>query len=449
VGVAAPVKPVLVISPHFPPDATAGAHRARVIAPYLEAHGWRPTVLTVDPRDYEGTLDEELAAPLPAGLDVVRCRAWSPERTRRVGLGDLGLRSLKALWRESRSIVGRVRPDAVYVTTYPTYPAVIGPWLRREFGTPFVLDLQDPWVGAWGAEVGPTGRANLKSRLSRALAVRLERYVVPRADGLTSVSSALLDELAGRYPAIRTRPRMMLPIGSDPGDAHWARTHSRAVPWIPPADGRLHICYVGTALPLGHDVLRSVFAAAAHARERAPVVGDRLRFHFIGTSNEARADAAPRVARLAALEGVGDLVSEHAPRIPFFDALRVLDRAGVVLVAGTSEARYTASKLHAALASARPILAVFHAGSDVTRVLRPLAERDSGIRLFTYDAATPVDTLVEPIAAVLAAWSITPPSGTERRGRARGRRARARARRPPGVLARPRGERAWVIGRSG
>ena len=66
---------VLMMSPHFPPDPSAGTHRVRLLAPRLKAHGWDPVVLTVDPRDYEGRLDPELAALVPGDVEVVRCRA--------------------------------------------------------------------------------------------------------------------------------------------------------------------------------------------------------------------------------------------------------------------------------------------------------------------------------------------------------------------------------------
>ena len=94
---------VLMISPHFPPDSSAGTHRVRLLAPHLETYGWRPTVLTVDPRDYESRLDAGLATLVPPGLEVIRTRAVSPSAARRVGLGDLGLRALpglaRAAWR--------------------------------------------------------------------------------------------------------------------------------------------------------------------------------------------------------------------------------------------------------------------------------------------------------------------------------------------------------------
>src|SRR5437667_2089991 len=92
-----PVRRVLFISPHFPPDSTAGTHRARLLAPRLAEHGWEPTVLTVDPAGYDGALDTALADSVPASVRVVRARAWPTRLTRPFGLGDLGLRSFDGL----------------------------------------------------------------------------------------------------------------------------------------------------------------------------------------------------------------------------------------------------------------------------------------------------------------------------------------------------------------
>src|SRR5262249_4723624 len=117
-----PVRRVLFISPHFPPDSTAGTHRARLLAPRLPQHGWEPTVLTVDPADYEGPLDPALADSVPGTLRVVRARAWPARLTRSLGVGDLGLRAFEGLWREATHLLTRERFDAVFITIYPTYP---------------------------------------------------------------------------------------------------------------------------------------------------------------------------------------------------------------------------------------------------------------------------------------------------------------------------------------
>src|SRR5215470_4493478 len=78
---------VLMVSPSFPPDTSAGAHRVRLLAPHLPAYGWEPTVLSVDPRDYEGRLDPELSELVPSSLRVVRCRALPARWTRAFGIG--------------------------------------------------------------------------------------------------------------------------------------------------------------------------------------------------------------------------------------------------------------------------------------------------------------------------------------------------------------------------
>ncbi|MFP5378405.1 MAG: hypothetical protein ACLGHP_01330, partial [Vicinamibacteria bacterium] len=199
----------------------------------------------------------------------------------------------------------------------------------------------------------------------------------------------------------------------DPADMTRARAAGAPSPWAPPADGRFHICYVGTALPLGHGVLRAFFDGISRLRETDPGLAARLRLRFVGTSNEARPDAAARVRPLAADAGVADLVDEHPPRVPFYDALRVLDRAGAILLAGTSEARYTASKLHAALAAGRPVLALFHERSDVSRVLAPIAAREPSVRLLTYGDDDALAGLGDGVADVVRDWLAHPPASPE------------------------------------
>src|SRR5262249_38395051 len=120
---------VLMISPHFPPDTSAGAHRVRLLAPHLHTFGWEPTVVTVEEGAYEGQLDPGLAALVPDSIRVVRAPAWPARMTRPLGIGDLGLRALPGLRHTCARVLERERFDAVFITIYPTYPALLGPWL--------------------------------------------------------------------------------------------------------------------------------------------------------------------------------------------------------------------------------------------------------------------------------------------------------------------------------
>src|SRR5262245_45394770 len=109
---------VLMVSPHFPPDSSAAAHRVRLLAPHLPAAGWRPTVVTVDPAGYEGRLDRDLEALVPPTIEVARAQTWDARWTRRFGIGDLGLRAFTGLARACRKLLARERFDLLFITVY-------------------------------------------------------------------------------------------------------------------------------------------------------------------------------------------------------------------------------------------------------------------------------------------------------------------------------------------
>lgn len=390
---------VLMVSPHFPPDTSAGAHRVRLLAPHLSRYGWDPTVVTVDPRDYVGRLDPGLAALVPEELRVVRCRAWPAALARLAGVGDLGLRALGGLRRTCARLVRAERFDAVFITIYPTYPALLGPWLKRRFGVPFVLDYQDPWVGAWGLTVGggSGGRPDWRSRASRWLASRLEPRAVRAADAITAVSEETYRDLWRRYPGLDRTPCAAIPIGGEPADFERIRRAPSENPWFDPKDGQTHICCVGTLLPLGTETLRAVLAAVGVVKERRSDLYARLRLHFFGTGNQTVPGAAPRALPIAAELGVADRVAEVTTRIDYLDALTVLTQSHAILLMGSSERHYTASKLYPALLAERPLLAVYHEASSVVEILRRAAQPPVS-RLVTYSDQAPAGSRVEAIA---------------------------------------------------
>jgi len=394
---------VLFVTPHFPPDSSAGTHRVRLLAPHMAAHGWEPTVLTVDRRDYEGPPDAALEASVPRDLRVIRARAWPARVTRQFGIGDLGLRAYRGLKQTATALLARERFDAVFITIYPTYPALLGPSLKRDFGVAFVLDYQDPWVGEWGKSVGPDaeGAPDLKSRASRWVAERLEPLALAGADGVTAVSHATYEQALARTPSARPRATAELPIGWDRRDLAFITSSSRHFA----DDGCLHVSYVGTLLPAGFDTLRVLFQALADQRARDRVVA-RIRLHFFGTSNQRSADAKPRMLPVAAEYGLTDVVTEHAPRLDYFDALSVVRASSALLLLGSRERHYTPSKVFPALVAERPVLAVIHDASNAADLLRR-AGRAPSIRLVTYGDEG-VSEHGADVSAALAAFAADP-----------------------------------------
>lgn len=68
---------ILMITFHFPPDNTSGAHRALKFAKYLPLYGWLPIILSVKSEYYE-TLDAHGLSEIPAGTDIYRCPVIRP-----------------------------------------------------------------------------------------------------------------------------------------------------------------------------------------------------------------------------------------------------------------------------------------------------------------------------------------------------------------------------------
>jgi hypothetical protein len=313
------------------------------------------------------------------------------------------------LFKEASRLLRNETFDLVFITIYPSYPALLGSWLKRRFGVPFVLDYQDPWVGEWGKSVGggQGGTANLKSRMSRALATFLEPRAVAAADAITAVSEGTYESIRRRIPAARKIPCAAIPLGGEPADFEHMRNSGTENDYFDTNDELFHVCYVGTLLPLGIETLRAVLGAVRLLRDQQPEVFAKLRIHFFGTSNQTSPTVQPTVLPHAQELGVAGCVTEHPPRIDYLDALAVQTDASALLLMGSSEHHYTASKLYPALLARRPLLAVYHEKSRVATVLREAA-RERSAHLVTYSDDVRAESHSAEIAARLAAMIQAP-----------------------------------------
>lgn len=355
---------MLILSPHFPPSTLAGVHRARHLAKHLPAHGWRPIVIRAHERGYTESGDPDLAALVPSSVEQTRTGALPAAFCRRLGVGDIGLRGYFHFQRAIDRLVAAERPDVVFITGSPFYPMLIARHIRRRHGLPVVLDFQDPWVSAHGASYRPGSKAWLAHRL----AVALEPVAVRNGAFITSVSDLQNDEMVARYSWLDRGRMAAIAIGGDPDDFAALRArpiaHGRAV--LEP--DAINFTYVGTFLPRAGPLVARLFAALADLRRRDPGLAARLRLNFVGTSNQPGGQGY-RVLPLARAAGVADLVRETPERVPYLEALSLLANSDALLLIGSDEAHYTASKIYPALLSGRPYLSLFHRASSAHRIL--------------------------------------------------------------------------------
>ena len=161
-------------------------------------------------------------------------------------------------------------------------------------------------------------------------------------------------------------------------------------------------------LPLATDTISALFAAVKQLRTSDPSLGARLHMHFVGTSNRSTDDVMPVVLAHARAAGLADIVTEHPQRIGYIDALQTLLSASIILVLGSTERRYTASKLAPALASGRPLLVITHRESDIYRALDEVSRQ--GIAIAAFDDSGPSLATTDCIYRQLRAWVQHPPS---------------------------------------
>jgi hypothetical protein len=359
-------------------------------------------LVCVDERDYDQEVDPELGRLVPQDLELVKVRSIPAKLARLAGIGDIGLRAWFSLRRALETLLQTRRIDAVFISGAPFYPMLFAPEIKRRFGVPVVLDFQDPWVSAWGEAQPPLSKAGLSHRAAMAL----EPRALKGASYVTSVSEIQNAEMMKRYPWFERGRTAAIPIGGDPTDfAELKGGRNGCV--LPDADrDMMHISYVGTFLPRSGILFRRLFAAFASLRQTDPMLGQRIRFHFIGTSNQLSGTPQYSIKPIAEEAGVGDAVHEIPGRLPYSAALPWIAQSHGLLLVGSDEPHYTASKIYPALMSARPFLSLFHRASSAHEILR-----DAGGGLaFAFETPQELDALTGPLRDALRTLALEPES---------------------------------------
>lgn len=395
------MKTILIIYPHWHPANLAGVHRPRLIGNFLHELGWKPRVLTVEARFFEETPDPDFQKTFSPNFDVTRVKALPVMRPRLIG--DIGLRAFYQLYKAARQIIRTEQIDFIWLPIPSFYNALLGRLLYDKTGIPYGIDYIDPWVRDL------TNQKNLRARASQYIANLLEPIAVKKASLISGVSYPYYEPVIKRnFPSIAVQldaydnnpsplekpnpynlnpntynltPTLLnphtnlpfthvaMPYGFDPNDHH-IKLENLEFPWesnlnSEPGTQNLKIwLYAGAFLPNSHVILQAFFMAIKALREQK-LWDETIRLWFIGTGNYP----AKSIASYANDNKIDDIVTEKRDRYPFLQVLNFLNEANTVMIIGSTEKHYTASKTFQSLLSNRPVISAFHHESSAIQVM--------------------------------------------------------------------------------
>ncbi|MEP6937507.1 MAG: glycosyltransferase [Chthoniobacterales bacterium] len=360
---------LLIISPNFPPVNAPDMHRVRMSLPHFAEFGWEARVLAVDPDRVEGVREPLLLETIPPEIPVHRCGAFDVRWTRKIGIGALALRAFPFLYRSGARLIREHRPDLVFFSTtmFPVLP--LGRLWKQRFGVPFVVDLQDPWVSDY-YEKRPGTERPPKYALAQRMHRILEPFTMRAVDGIIAVTDSYHETLRRRYPWIPAECCRTIPFGASKRDFEVAAAMEWRNRFFTPGDGLLHGVYVGVLGRIMTETCRAICSAFRRGLDEAPEIFAKVRLHFIGTDYAPADRARPTIRPLASVCGLEEFIFEETNRVPYFSALRLLRDADFLLLPGSDNADYTASKLYPYILARRPLLSMFREESSVVSILK-------------------------------------------------------------------------------
>ncbi len=398
------MKRVVIVGSDFSPSSLPPATRIRFFAKHLPEFGWEPIVLTTKPEYYDWKIDPENEELLPELLKVVRTDAWRSSWTRRLGIGDVGMRSLWHHWRALKRICKESKVDLVFIPVPPSVPMILGRLAHERLGIPYVVDYIDPWVTEYYWK-RPKHERPPKWPIAYALSRILEPFALKKVGHITGVSAGTTDSVISRYSRLSAADATEIPYGAEPGDFDYLRDHPRKNSIFNKDDALFHLSYVGACIRGMYPTVRALFQAVRLGLDKQPELFSRLRLHFVGSSYSYNGASPAQVAEIAGEIGIADYVDEKPGRVPYLDSLQImLDSDGLFLV-GSDEPHYTASKVFPYLLAGRPLLAIFREESSVVKIVR-----ESGVgSVIAFNASEPPNAHSEEIFERLLEMLSSPP----------------------------------------
>lgn len=346
-----------MIAYHYPPLAgSSGIQRTLRFSQDLPALGWQPSVLTAHPRAYE-KVGTDLLHDIPPDVDVRRAFALDARRHLAVynrypgwiARPDRWLSWLPGALITGLKMIHQQRPDVIW-STYPIPTAhLIGYWLARLSGVPWVADFRDPM-----AHQGyPPDQATWNSYL------RVEQKVFSRAARMVFTTPGAARLYTQRYPQQADR---ICVIENGYDDASF-ESHGRAVDRPALQQGKLTLLHSGIVYPEWRNPT-ALFVAVRQLIDHKLIAPQDLCLRFRAPEHSEF------IANLVAQYRLGDMV-QILPPIGYQEALAEMCAADGLLVLQSVDCNdQIPAKIYEYIRARRPVLALCGASGDTADLVQ-------------------------------------------------------------------------------
>ncbi len=366
------MKSVLIISPYFPPSNTADMQRVRTSLLYYQQFGWEAEVVCVNEKYANNVQDELLLQSLPPGLLIYKINALPVKWTSKIGFGSLGFRCFLSYLRKVNSLLRKNKYDLIFFSTTQFPVCALGAYWKNKFGIPYVIDMQDPWYSDYYRSK-PKSERPPKFQTVYGMHKKLEAIAMGKVDGLISVSDAYINELRERHATLKDVPSATITFGAFEPDNKIANDNTGNFKSLLQS-GFINVVYVGRGGADMQTAVLPVFEALKKGITDQPELFSKLKFYFIGTSYAPAGTGTPTIKPIAAQFGVENRVVEITDRISYYHTLLTLRQADALFIPGSSDPRYTASKIYSYLLAKKPVMAVFNKNSSTVKILNECTE---------------------------------------------------------------------------
>lgn len=356
--VARVVKRVLMIAYHYPPvRGSSGLQRTLKFTRYLADHGWEPVVLTVHPRAYPDTGDDQMRE-IPQGITVKRAFAVDAARHLSFRNAYPDVLAWPDRWVSwwlcgvpvGLNLIRQFKPDAIW-STYPIATAhLIGLTLARLSKLPWVADFRDSMTED-GHPLDPKIR-----RIYRWIEAR----TVARAQHAVFTTPSTTRMYAERYPRLPASRWQTIANGYDEENFSAAQVVVRA---RSAATKRITLLHSGLIYPSERDPT-AFFDALATMKDTGEISTDQLRIILRATGHDQQ------YQRMIEDRGIHEIVCLE-PAIDYGQALAEMLAADGLLVFQAANCNHQIpAKVYEYLRTRRPILALTDPCGDTAGVLK-------------------------------------------------------------------------------